>query len=55
MSSTMIDENRLEELATELAKGIKSESDLATPLGQLMKLTIEKALIRLRKAFKPGP
>lgn len=40
----MIDKKRLEELAAELAKGVKSESDLTTPLGQLMKLTIEKAL-----------
>jgi len=44
MSSTMIDENRLEELAAELAKGVKTEKDLADPLGQLMKMTIQKAL-----------
>ena len=44
MSSNMMDKERLEELAAELAKGVKSESDLANPLGQLMKLTIEKAL-----------
>lgn len=44
MSSTMIDKDRLEELAEELAKGVKSEEDLADPLGKLMKLTIEKAL-----------
>ena len=44
MSSTMIDKDRLEELAAELAKGVKSEEDLADPLGKLMKLTIEKAL-----------
>ena len=40
----MMDKERLEELAAELAKGVKSESDLVSPLGQLMKLTIEKAL-----------
>ncbi len=39
-----MDKERLEELATELVKGVKSESDLANPLGRLMKLTIEKAL-----------
>lgn len=44
MSSIMMEKERLEELATELAKGVKTESDLANPLGQLMKLTIEKAL-----------
>jgi len=44
MSSTMIDEDRLEELAAELAKGVKTEKDLADPLGQLMKMTIQKAL-----------
>ena len=44
MSSTMIDKDRLEELATELAKGVKTESDLSGPLGELMKLTLEKAL-----------
>jgi putative transposase len=44
MSSTMIDENRLNELAEELAKGVKTEADLADPFGQLMKLTIQKAL-----------
>ena len=44
MSSTMIDENRLEESAAELAKGVKTEKDLADPLGQLMKMTIQKAL-----------
>jgi len=40
----MIDKDRLEEMAAELAKGVKSESDLSGPLGQLMKLTLEKAL-----------
>ncbi|MBU1077920.1 MAG: IS256 family transposase [Spirochaetes bacterium] len=40
----MMDKERLEELAAEHAKGVKTESDLANPLGQLMKLTIEKAL-----------
>ena len=44
MSSTMIDETRLEELGAELAKGIKTEKDLADPLGQFMKMTIQKAL-----------
>ena len=44
MSSVMIEDERLEELAAEFAKGIKSEEDLADPLGKLMKLTIEKAL-----------
>lgn len=44
MSSIMIDNKRLEELAAELAKGVKTEEDLADPLGKLMKLTIEKAL-----------
>ena len=44
MSSTMIDKNRLEELATEFAKGVKSESDLSGPLSQLIKMTLEKAL-----------
>lgn len=44
MSSTMIDEDRLEELAAELAKGVKSEQDLADPLGRLMKMTLQKAL-----------
>lgn len=44
MSSTMIDKDRLDELATEIAKGVKTESDLSGPLGQLMKLTLEKAL-----------
>jgi len=44
MSSIMMDKERLEELAAELAKGVKSESDLANPLGQLIKMTIEKAL-----------
>jgi len=44
MSSIMMNKERLEELAAALSKGVKSESDLANPLGQLMKLTIEKAL-----------
>lgn len=44
MNSIMIDDDRLEELAAELAKGVKSEADLADPLGRLTKLTIEKAL-----------
>jgi len=44
MSSTMIDDERLQELAAEFAKGIKTEEDLAAPLGRLMKLTLEKAL-----------
>ena len=44
MSSIMMNKEHLEELATELAKGTKSESDMANPLGQLMKLIIEKAL-----------
>lgn len=44
MSSVMIDDERLDELAAEFAKGIKTEDDLADPLGRLMKLTIEKAL-----------
>ena len=44
MSSIMMNKERLEELAAELAKGVRSESDLANPLRQLMKLTIEKAL-----------
>jgi putative transposase len=44
MNSIMMDKDRLDELATELAKGVKTEADLADPLGQLMKLTIEKAL-----------
>ncbi len=44
MNSIMIDDDRLEELAAELAKGVKTEDDLADPLGRLMKLTIEKAL-----------
>ena len=44
MSSTMMDERRLEELAAELAKGVKTEKDLADPIGQLMKMTIQKAL-----------
>lgn len=44
MSSVMMKKERLEELAAELAKGVKTEEDLADPLGQLMKLTIEKAL-----------
>ena len=44
MSSTMIDDERLQELAAEFAKGIKTEEDLADPFGRLMKLTIEKAL-----------
>ncbi len=44
MSSTMIDKERLDELATELAKGVKTESDLSGTLGELMKLTLEKAL-----------
>ena len=43
MSSVMIEDERLEELAAEFAKGIKSEEDLADPLGKLMKLTIEKS------------
>ena len=44
MSSMMIDNKRLEELATELAKEVKTEEDLADPIGRLMKMTIEKAL-----------
>lgn len=44
MSSIMIEEDRLEELAAELAKGVKSEKDLGGSLGQLMKMTIQKAL-----------
>lgn len=44
MNSIMIGKDRLDELATELAKGVKTEANLADPLGQLMKLTIEKAL-----------
>jgi putative transposase len=44
MSSIMLDKDRLEELAEELAKGVKTEADLGGPLGQLMKLTIQKAL-----------
>jgi putative transposase len=44
MSSIMIEDKRLEELAAELAKGVKTEEDLADPLGKLMKMTIEKAL-----------
>jgi len=40
----MMDKERLEELASKMEKGVKSESDLANPLGQLIKLTIEKAL-----------
>ena len=44
MSSKMIDKERLEEMTAKLAKGVKSEEDLADPLGKLMKLTIEKAL-----------
>ncbi len=44
MNSNMIDEDRLDALAAELAQGIKTEADLADPLGRLMKLTIEKAL-----------
>jgi putative transposase len=44
MSSTMIEDKRLEELAAELAKGVKTEEDLADPLGKLMKMTIERAL-----------
>ena len=45
MSSTMMDEKRLEELAAELAKGVKTEKDLADPIGQLMKMTIQKHLM----------
>ena len=44
MSSVMIKDERLDELAAEFAKGIKTEEDLADPLGKLMKLTLEKAL-----------
>ena len=42
MSSTMIDEKRLEELTAELAKGVKIEKDLVVTLGQLMKMIIQK-------------
>ncbi len=38
MSITMIEENKLEELAEELAKGVKGAKDLEGPLGQLMKI-----------------
>ncbi len=40
----MMNKERLEELDAELRKGVKSESDLANPLGSLIKLAIEKAL-----------
>ena len=42
--SSIMDKERLEELAEELAKGVKTEEDLADPLMRLMKMTIEKAL-----------
>ncbi len=42
--SSIMDKERLEELAEELARGVRTEEDLADPLGQLMKMTIEKAL-----------
>ena len=44
MSSTMMNKERMEELAAELAKDVKSESDLTGPISQLIKLTLEKAL-----------
>lgn len=44
MSSIMIDREKLEELATELAKGVKSQSDLLDPINLLKKLTLEKLL-----------
>ena len=44
MNSNMVDNDRLDELATELAKGVKTEADLSDPLGQLIKFTIGKAL-----------
>lgn len=44
MSSIMLDRKRLEEMAAELASGIKTEADLADPMSLLMKMTIEKAL-----------
>ena len=42
--SSIIDEKRLEELAEELVKDVRTEEDLADPLSRLMKMTIEKAL-----------
>ena len=42
--SSIMNKERLEELSEELAKGVRTEEDLADPLGQLMKMTIEKAL-----------
>jgi putative transposase len=44
MNSIMMDKDRLDELDTKLAKGVKTEADLPDPLDQLMKLTIDKAL-----------
>jgi transposase-like protein len=40
----VLDEKRLKELATELAKDIKSEKDLSALSSQLLKLTVETAL-----------
>lgn len=42
--SIILDEKRLKELATELAKDIKSEKDLNALSAQLLKLTVETAL-----------
>lgn len=39
-----MDQDTLKALATELAKGIKSEKDLGTLTQQLIKLTVETAL-----------
>ncbi len=44
MSITMIEENKLEELVEKLVKGVKSEKDFEGPLGQLMKMTLQKVL-----------
>lgn len=41
----MTDLEKLEELAAELANGVKSQSDILDPIKLLKKLTLEKLLI----------
>jgi len=44
MSEVTVDKKKIDELAAELAKGIKTESDLAELSRQLLKTTVETAL-----------
>jgi len=44
MGSSIMDQDRLKQFATELAKGIKTEKDLSDLTSQLMKMMVESAL-----------